>query len=169
FEAIAAFRVVGGERENDRPAAALLREAVSGIVGQEMLEGCKQERPETAAFLPKTLEVAPLQKRSQETLSEIARIVRIGAPPAGIRVQGIPIHLAQPGQRRARLGVVSAGRHNQTPMGSFKRHQPPTPSLQRFIPGTHNTPYVSGRRYAVRLLTSQGAPLISQPRSGERV
>jgi hypothetical protein len=80
-----------------------------------VLKRRKKESPEAAAFFSKRIEVAPLDQGSKEALGEIPRIVGSRAATPDIRIEGIPVGLAQLLQRSSRSRIAASCRIHDAP------------------------------------------------------
>src|SRR4029434_6054492 len=86
------------------------------VVRNVVLQRREEKSPETAAFFSKRIEVAPFDQRSEETLSEISRIVGCRATTPDIRIQWIPVGLTQLRQCGSRGGIAVSSRIHDAPM-----------------------------------------------------
>jgi hypothetical protein len=94
-----------------------------------MLERGQQERAEAAQAGRHVVDEAALEEAREERLGEILRVLRVVAAAADVGVQGIPVVLAQPAERRVRpRGIaVGAGRQHDAPVGGGEGRRGPAP------------------------------------------
>ena len=79
FEQVKLLRLDCVEMEVRRSGPAFLGASAMPFVGQEMLEGGKQERTKLSAFALRRLELPLFQKFREERLGQVFRVLRIAA------------------------------------------------------------------------------------------
>src|SRR6185295_13834648 len=120
FKPIPSLRTVKLEGEWKYSPAPLQRRPACEVVRKVVLQGRQKKSPETAAFLSKRIEVAPLDQGSKEALGEIPRIVGSRAATPDIRIERIPVGLAQLLQRRSRSRIAASCRIHDAPTSGLE-------------------------------------------------
>src|SRR5262249_3567231 len=132
------------------------------LLGQEVLEGRQQKRPEPAALPVRLLEVVLLQQPAEELLGQVLSVRGVGQPPPGVRIEGVPVQPAEGCQGGLRLGRIPlCRRHDDTPA---RAGEPPVRELGRIAHGRGEPRRNRQPGYARCLRVSVAAPCpLSQP------
>src|SRR5262249_11274953 len=117
LQAVPALGGAEVQRQACPTAAALAGVGPVALVGQAVLAGRQQERPEFALLAVYYLQVVLFQQPGEELLGQVLGLVRPVPLPADEGVEGIPVGPAQGGEgfTGPRRGLVSGG-EDQAPL-----------------------------------------------------
>src|SRR6185436_7443807 len=93
FKRVTALGVLKLEGQQDHTAASLLGLSTGSVVCEEVLKRCKKKGAKASSLLTNIFYVASFEQRDEKPLSKIARIIRVGAVSASVRVQRVPVDL----------------------------------------------------------------------------
>ena len=94
------------ERDDLNTASTFHRVLAIALISHEVLEGGKQKRTKTSAFLPRGPQGPLLDEVGEETLGQVLGRRRIVSAASREGVQRFPVAAAQHGQRPIRAGLA---------------------------------------------------------------